>query len=196
MADFMARFRPSKGTRILDVGGDPGFWAETDTEARITILNLHPLEVMATMRDRCTAVIGDGTNLHFDDGEFDIVFSNSVIEHLRTWEAQQQFAQEVRRVGHHYWVQTPAREFFIEPHLLTPCVHWLPRAVQLKLAHRCTVWGIIERPTQQRAEDYVSELRLLTFDELSELFPESLILRERFFGFTKSYVAIQPPSPC
>ena len=87
MADFMARFRPSKGTRILDVGGDPGFWAETDTEARITILNLHPLEVMATMRDRCTAVIGDGTNLHFDDGEFDIVFSNSVIEHLRTWEA-------------------------------------------------------------------------------------------------------------
>jgi len=194
MADFMARFRPGKGTRILDVGGYPGFWAEANTEAHITILNIHPFEVMEAMRDRCTPVIGDGTNLHFGDGEFDIVFSNSVIEHLRTWEAQQQFAQEVRRVGRHYWVQTPAREFFVEPHLLTPCIHWLPRAVQLKLARRWTFWGIIERPTQPRAEEYVSELRLLKFDEVSELFPESLILRERFFGFTKSYVAIAPPN--
>jgi hypothetical protein len=132
--------------------------------------------------------------LHFNDGEFDIVFSNSVIEHLCTWEAQQRFAQEVRRVGRHYWVQTPAREFFIEPHFLTPCIHWLPRVVQLKLARRCTVWGIIERPTQARAEQYVSELRLLKFEEVSELFPGSIILRERFLGFSKSYIAVTPPN--
>jgi len=189
----MARFRPDRGTRILDVGGYPAFWAETSTKARITILNIHPFEVASGMQDRCMAVVGDGTNLPFKDGGFDIVFSNSVIEHLRTWQAQKQFAREVRRVGRQYWVQTPAHEFFIEPHLLTPCVHWLPRAVQLKLARRCTVWGLIERPTPARAKDYVSELRLLKINEVSELFPESLILRESFCGFTKSYVANVPP---
>jgi hypothetical protein len=126
MADFMARFRPYRGTRILDVGGYPAFWAETSTEAHITILNIHPFEVTGAMQDRCAAVVGDGTNLPFKDGGFDIVFSNSVIEHLRNWEAQQQFAREVRHVGRRYWVQTPAHEFFVEPHLLTPCVHWLP----------------------------------------------------------------------
>jgi hypothetical protein len=128
--------------------------------------------------------------LQFSDGEFDIVFSNSVIEHLGTWEAQQRFAREVRRVGRRYWVQTPAREFIIEPHLLTPCIHWLPRHLQFRLARRCTVWGIIERPTPARAAAYLSELRLLGFDEFAQLFPDSLILRERFLGFTKSYVAV------
>src|SRR5262245_6214634 len=126
---------------------------------------------MDSMRDRCTAVVGDGTSLPFDDGEFDIVFSNSVIEHLRTWEAQQRFAREVRRVSVRYWVQTPAYEFFFEPHLLTPCVHWLPRPIQLKMARRCTVWGLIDQVTPAHAEHYVSELRLLRFREVSDLFP-------------------------
>jgi hypothetical protein len=145
---------------------------------------------MNSKGDRCTAVVGDGTQLRFSDNEFDIVFSNSVVEHLRDWEAQQQFASEVRRVGRRYWVQTPAREFFMEPHMLTPCFHWLPRNVQFGLARRCTVWGILERPTAARSAEYVSELRLLGFDEVSQLFPQSLILRERFLGFTKSYVAV------
>jgi len=190
MAAFIERFHPTKETRILDVGGHPAFWAEANTEAHITTLNVHAVEVAESMRGRCKAVVGDGKHLEFNEGEFDIVFSNSVIEHLFTWEAQLQFAREIRRVARRYWVQTPAYEFFVEPHMLTPFFHWMPRPIQLKLARRCTLMGMIERPTAAEARAFVLELRLLRHREVSELFPESSILRERFLGFTKSYVAI------
>lgn len=40
---------------------------------------------------------------------FDLVYSNSVIEHLGTWEKQQAFAAEARRVGRGYWIPTPGQ---------------------------------------------------------------------------------------
>jgi hypothetical protein len=191
MARFISTFQPRKGMRILDVGGHPAFWADVPIEAHVTTLNLEPFTVVESMRRRCTAVVGDGRELPFGDGDFDIVFSNSVIEHLFNWEAQQKFAKEIRRVGRQYWVQTPAREFLVEPHLLTPCFHWLPRPVQLKLAGRFTVWGWIEWPTPAQAEEYVTQLRLLAFNEFSALFPDGIVFREKFLTLTKSYIAIR-----
>ncbi|MDB6076279.1 MAG: Methyltransferase type 11, partial [Akkermansiaceae bacterium] len=127
---FIARFRPTKETRILDVGGMPQFWIESGIESHITMINLYPIEVPDSMKGHCEARIGDGMDMEFADGEFDIVFSNSVIEHLATWDNQVRMAREMRRVGKQFYVQTPAREFFFEPHLLTPFVHWLPKALQ------------------------------------------------------------------
>lgn len=56
-----------------------------------------------------TTVVGDGTRLAFEDQSFDLVYSNSVIEHLGTWEKQQAFAAEARRVGRGYWIPTPGQ---------------------------------------------------------------------------------------
>ena len=190
MADFVRRFSPEKGTRILDVGGFPQFWAETEFDAHITTLNLQPTEVPAAMRDRCQSVVGDGTRLPFGDGEFDIVFSNSVIEHLGSWENQRRFAQEVLRVGRRYYVQTPAREFPVEPHLLAPFIHWLPPSLQRRLARYGTGWGLITKPSPRQVEDFLQEIRLLTFQEFQRLFPDSVILKEKLLGFTKSYSAV------
>ena len=189
MANFLRRFSPGAGTRILDVGGFPAFWEDTDFDAHITTLNLQAVEVPPAMRARCTAMIGDGTRLPFGDGEFDIVFSNSVIEHLGGWEQQQRFAREICRVGRRYYVQTPAREFPVEPHLLAPFIHWLPMGLQRRLVRNGTGWGLITRPTPGQVEAILGEIRLLTFEELQALFPDSLILREKFLGFTKSYSA-------
>jgi Methyltransferase domain len=63
-------------------------------------------------------LVGDGCKLNIPDESYDIAHSNSVIEHVGSWERQKQFASEIRRVGKSFWVQTPAREFFIEPHYL------------------------------------------------------------------------------
>ena len=81
----------------------------------------------------------DATNLHeFGDASFDIAFSNSVIEHLSTFENQARMAAEVRRVARAYWVQTPNFWFPIEPHFLVPAWHWLPGWLMAVLAV-CTV---------------------------------------------------------
>ncbi len=192
MAAFLRRFSLGKGTRVLDVGGTANFWLGTDFEAHITLLNLYPVEVPASLRARCESVVGDGVRLPFGDGEFDIVFSNSVIEHLGSREAQERFAQEVRRVGRHYYVQTPAREFPIEPHFLAPFIHWLPMGVQRKVARYGTGWGLLSKPTPQQVEDFLQEIRLLTFQEFRDLFPDSQIIREKVLLLTKSYTAISP----
>ena len=76
-----------------------------------------------------TWIFADGCRLPFPDKSFDVVFSNSVIEHLGDPRKHEQYAREIARVGVRYFVQTPNRWFPIEPHLLTPLVHFLPRDV-------------------------------------------------------------------
>jgi hypothetical protein len=190
VAEFVRLLRPTEKTRILDVGGYPQFWAGSGVRSQITVLNVHEVSVPDNMRGRCVTVVGDGTTLKYPDGEFDIVFSNSVIEHLSTWERQQRFAAEAQRVGKAYYVQTPAYEFFVEPHYITPFVHWLPEEWRRKLARNFTIWGIISRPSQQVVDATIKEIRLLRLPEFIKLFPEARIVRERVLGMTKSYAAV------
>ncbi|HVY70666.1 MAG TPA: methyltransferase type 11, partial [Verrucomicrobiae bacterium] len=102
------------------------------------------------------------------------------------------FAREIRRVGKKVWVQTPAREFFFEPHFMGFFVHWFSPAIRRKLVRYFTLWGWLEKPDQARIESVVQEIRLLSFGEVRELFPDCEIYRERFLGiFTKSYIAFR-----
>ena len=186
MASFEQTFGPRPDTRILDVGGTALNWSFVRTRPRITFLNLPT--------DGDSNVIGDGRHLPFRDRSFDLVFSNSVIEHLSSEEDQRRFANEVRRTGRAYWVQTPDRRFPIEPHLLTPFIHWLPREARKAIARRFTVWSLIERPSQDRWEFYIrhcsEEVRLLDRRQLQDLFPEAEIRQERFLGMSKSLIAV------
>jgi ubiquinone/menaquinone biosynthesis C-methylase UbiE len=143
---------------------------------------------------RVEYVLGDGKSVPYADREFDICFSNSTIEHVSTLDEQKRFAAEVRRVGRGVWVQTPARSFPFEPHWLSPFVHWLPRSWQRRLGRNFTVYGWMLRPTADDVSQLVDELRLLTYREMQDLFPDCRIRRERFFGLTKSYIAVRPVS--
>ena len=142
-------------------------------------------------KDKYKIIVGDGTKLPYAEQEFDVVFSNSVIEHVGTFEQQRRFADEARRVGKRLWVQTPAKCFFIEPHLITPFIHWLPRWVSRQLLRYGTVWGWLTKPTKTEVENFLNEVRLLNYKEMKRLFPDCRIHRERFFGLTKSYIAIR-----
>lgn len=173
---------------ILDVGGTEAFWAESGFRDRVTLLNTE-LDRFGPDRSKIARVIGDGCALPFADRSFDIVFSNSVIEHVGTWERQEKYASEVRRVGIAVWIQTPAREFFIEPHLVAPFIHWLPRSWQRRLIRNFTVRGWLDRPEPKQIEGFLNEVRLLTFAEMKVLFPDCVILKERFLGLCKSYIA-------
>jgi Methyltransferase domain len=192
MRRFRRAFEPTPATTILDVGGYPATWQMLGAKPYVTVLNVHAINYVPQPGDPPMAiVIGDGCKLSFSDQSFDIVFSNSVIEHLGTFDRQKAFASESLRVAPRLWVQTPAKSFFIEPHLLTPFIHFLPRSLQRKLMRNFTVWGLITRPTAEQVDDFLAEIRLLCYREMRELFPECKIIRERFFGLTKSYIAVK-----
>ena len=95
---FKDAIKPAAGSTILDVGGYYFFWKGHGVESKITILNTD-LIPLPQPDPQFEVVTGDGTKLQFADGQFDIVHSNSVIEHVGDFERQKAFAREVRRHG-------------------------------------------------------------------------------------------------
>ncbi len=96
MAQFISLFGVSEATRILDVGGSVFNWNLVAVRPQLTVLNIGGLQ---TDHDNFVFIEGDGRFLEFSDGAFDIVYSNSVIEHVGGWEDQVSFAREAIRVG-------------------------------------------------------------------------------------------------
>jgi len=135
------------------------------------------------------SVAGDARHMpQFGDDEFDVVFSNSVIEHLHTRANQQAMANEVQRIGRHHFVQTPNRYFPVEPHYLLPAFQFLPRPVQRTILTK-TALSRGTRMSPADAAAMLDEIRLLSADEFRALFPGSLIYCERIMGLTKSFTA-------
>lgn len=115
----------------------------------------------------------------FADGEFDLVYCSSVIEHVPP-ERRQALAAEIKRVGRGFFVQTPAWEFPLEPHSLLPGAHWLPS-------------GIRRRYWRLGAEGYWEDISLLRRGEMESLFGVKA-LPERVGPLVKSWVCVQPAS--
>ena len=115
--------------------------------------------------------------LPLGDGEFDLAYCNSVIEHVAP-ARRPAFAAEVRRVARGWYVQTPARSFPIEPHSLLPGAHWLPVGVRRRY------WGL-------GAAGAWEDIALLGRGELERLFGPAE--PERFGPLTKSWVSVRLP---
>jgi SAM-dependent methyltransferase len=118
--------------------------------------------------------------LPFADGEFDLAYCSSVIEHVAPAD-RAAFAAEVARVARGLFVQTPAFGFPIEPHALLPFAHWLPVAL------RKPYWRLGAAGDWERIE-------LLRRAELAALFPGAEIVGERAGPLTKSWVARRAPA--
>ncbi|HAB18664.1 MAG TPA: class I SAM-dependent methyltransferase [Verrucomicrobiota bacterium] len=191
MAQFLETVRPSGQTEVLDIGGYPWVWAQAGVPFPVLVINVDVPPGLERYEPQFRTRRGDARRLEFADRSFEVAYSNSVIEHLSTWENQQAFAQEARRVARKLWIQTPARSFPIEPHLIAPFVHWFSQGVQRHLLRWCTVWGWLTRPTREQVRAFLAEVRLLTFREMQQLFPDCQIIRERLFGLTKSYIAVR-----
>jgi hypothetical protein len=179
--------------RILDVGGTNRFWEHrgwTDRDdVEIVTVNL---AAEPRVHPNVQPCVGDATDLSdFPDGAFDVVFSNSVIEHLGNLDSQAAMAWEVRRLARRYWVQTPNYWFPVEPHFLTLCWHWLPRRVRVALLRRHRFGWRGPCPDPEGARATVDEIRLMKRRELKRLFPDAELRAERIGPFVKSFVAVR-----
>jgi hypothetical protein len=188
MNQFCEIFAINDQTRVIDVGGYEMNWQLAKTKPKVLLVNL---EAGEWERGRFSGMQGDGRHLVFGDDSFDIAYSNSVIEHVGGWEDQVAFANEIRRVAPEYYVQTPNRRFFFEPHLIAPFVHYLPRRFQGSLARYFTVWGLVTKPSRDQVDGFLDSIRLLNKTELQMLFPDARIIEEKFLGLVKSIIAVR-----
>ncbi len=173
---------------ILDIGGTQSYWESMNFiegyAVNITLLNLYLAPVKYK---NFTSIVGDACDLsNFGDKHFDIVFSNSVIEHLFTHENQIKMANEIRRVGKCFYVQTPNYYFPIEPHWLFPFFQFLPYHAKVFLSKNFNLGNYKKSKTREAAIRRVNEVQLLTEKEMKTLFPEGMVYREKFLGLTKS----------
>jgi hypothetical protein len=181
--------RLPRPVRLLDVGGTQFFWEmmgfQGDNGLDITMLNLMP----SWTRPGFRSVVGDACDMpQFADQEFDVVFSNSVIEHVGAPDAQQRMAAEIKRVGKRYFVQTPNRNFPLEPHFFFPCFQFLPLPTQVWLLQHFDLGWYKKIPDYTAARQEVETIRLLSRHDVLRLFPEGTLYDERFAGLTVSFV--------
>ena len=179
---------------ILDLGGTENFWIQSGLlpleGASITLLNLTEEPVT---QPAFRSLSGSATDLsRFADGSFDIVFSNSVIEHVGSAENQERMAKEALRVGKRFFIQTPARYFLVEPHFHFPFFWHLPVGLRERLACTMPLGWYPKQPSLEEARRFLTNFLLLTKPEFQGLFPGARIVEERVLGMTKSYIAMSP----
>ena len=178
---------------VLDLGGSVHFWFESgliEHVGHVVIYNISSSEVDIAKQssDKITFRLYDGLHLPESNQSFDLLLSNSVLEHIPLAD-RVQVAREMLRVGKRGFVQTPAREFPIEPHFVLPFIHWLPRVVGRYLV-RISPWALLSRHSVEVQDAYFSEVCLLSKADLSDMFPEQTIRSERFIGLPKSWLVI------
>jgi Methyltransferase domain len=173
---FLGELQPTPETTVIDVGvtdtgfGEDAYGTHNFFEAlypwpeRITAVSTQYLDRFSAAFPQVRAVRADGRSLPFADGEFDLGFSNAVLEHVGGERDQRQFVHELCRVAHRVFLATPNRWFPLDPHTLLPFAHWLPRAPR-------------ERVYRALRREQGLGVELLGPHHLLELFPNSSRLR-------------------
>ena len=183
--------------KVLDAGGRAEYWnmmspAVAD-RVHLTILNYSPELIDYSEKTsahlRFENVIGDACAMpQFADGAFHLVHSNSVIEHVGGYGRMIAFANEIRRVGQAYYVQTPNFWFPIDPHIAFPVMHWMPDPVRIAVHTRFPV-GIVKRLNFVEAAGLLDDNRMIGRRTMRALFPDARQSAE-WFGviFKKSLI--------
>lgn len=184
---------------ILDLGGTETYWLigrdfmeRNRGRIHVTIVNTESQAI----RDPSvfTFVNGSATDRRLFAGRtFDLVHSNSVIEHVGSWNEMQAFAANVRRLGRRYYVQTPNYWFAYEPHFRFPGFQYLPAWLRVELIRRFALGFFPRIPDRNEARRVIREHALISTRQMAKLFPDARIRHERFFGLNKSILAVGAP---
>lgn len=203
---FRNIFTINKNTRILDLGSEDGSNINNVlNETNINIKNIYIADINLDKLKEGNKKYGyqfihihEDKNLPFEDKYFDIIFCSSVIEHVtipkedvwkmrssqqfkeKSFHRQQSFAEEIKRIGKQYFIQTPYKYFPIESHTWLPLVGFLPRPLLLSILRLTNrIW--VKKTTP--------DWNLLNRKQLKILFSDAEIRDEKILGLTKSIMA-------
>jgi hypothetical protein len=180
--------------QILDIGGDIAYWKHvgwTSDNCHIHLLNLYDNPIEEKDSNRFHSITGNALAMPFQKGEFDLIFSNSVIEHVGSYENQKKFAEEVTRLCDRYIIQTPSLWFPLEPHSLIPLFQFIPHWLRALLIMTFNINYFPKKPTYREALFVSRSTLMFTKKRFQQLFPGAEIQVERLFGIPKSYTAIK-----
>lgn len=194
--------RKKECATILDAGGRGAYWEmlapDLRERTRITCLNFEKelaRHAATSSGLRVENVSGDACHMpQYADASFDLVHSNSVIEHVGSLGNMTRFAAEVRRVGVAYYVQTPNFWFPVEPHYAFPLIHWLPDQTRLWL-YRNVSLGYAKKTDFAHALTRIDHVRMIGPSMLRTLFPDGRLHKERFALLPKSLTVIRDHAP-
>ena len=181
--------------KILDIGGEMDYWKNMgwhNEHCDIYLLNLETVHRPETLPGYFH-VTGNALNLPYSFGEFDLVFSNSVIEHVGSTENQQKFAEEIKRISDHYIIQTPSFWFPLEPHSLLPFFQFIPHSVRAYLIMWFNINYFPKASTHKEAVIISRSTMMLTKKRFKKLFAEADFEVEHLLGIPKSYTVIKEP---
>lgn len=199
---FLETFPDLPSLRVIDLGGRAATWTTLRTRPKsVTLVNLEP-ETAADRadpdprewvdtRDWIEAICADVCALPaaVTDRSWDLVFSNSVIEHVGGHHQRRRFAQAASDLAPRMWIQTPYRYFPVEPHWTFPAMQFLPDAARAAIAAR---WPLAwSRASGAEAVEQVLDVELLSVTALQFYFPQARIRFERVAGIPKSLIAVR-----
>jgi SAM-dependent methyltransferase len=172
---FRTLLQPGPDSTVVDVGvtdapfgggsTDNFFEALYPWPERVTAVGNTELHRFRAAFPAVHVVRADGRALPFEDGAFDLGFSNAVVEHVAGGrEGQRAFIHELCRVANRVFVTTPNRWFPLEVHTLLPFAHWLPESPRARVLARVG-WEDVLDPLGPR--------------ELASLFPYSVRVLNR-----------------
>jgi len=188
---------PTRQMKLLEVGAQ----IDPDSNRKHQLIDIYPwkdnvsvvnisAEHISAIRKRypeIEAVVGDACELPWPDKNFDVVYSNAVMEHLGSFERQKKMAAEIMRVGKQWFVTTPNRWFPFEFHMRLPLVTWLPGNGYLRV-------GNIISYNHVRGKYMIgakrNDLRLMSAGELGECFPGSNIIKQRVTFMAETLIAV------
>jgi len=205
---FLKSFKFNSGTKFLDLGASDGYYtAKLIRGTKLKKKNIFIADIDKKSLEKAnknygfkTILLKENQKINFKEKYFDIVFCNSVIEHVtlkkkdvwkeksnrifkeESFKSQSKFAKEIIRLGKNFYVQTPNKYFFLETHSWIPFIQYLPRFILIPFLKFMNKFWI--KKTQP-------DWNLLNSEDMKKLFPCSKISREKFLFFTKSLIAIK-----
>lgn len=185
---LLSRFPDFRDMHVLDMGGDVRDWKTRSINPRhVTILSIGE-EMLTDPEPWMTPLKCDACDSDAIPSGFDLVYSNSLIEHLGGPYRRRQFVAGVYKAAPHFWVQTPYRYFPLESHLIFPGFQFLPLAIRGRIARLWPLAVPYDNPELEPVS-YSLEHDLLTKTEMRTIFPDAEIIDERVVGLTKSLIA-------
>jgi hypothetical protein len=196
----------SAPVKILDLGGTVKFWMDWGIADQplleVTLVNNHTIdhahaddEITVPNIKRMNQDVLELTSQQL--APYDMIFSNSMIEHLPGADAQKALASVILGSRLPYFVQTPNKNAPVDPHFpkALPFFAAYPRPVKARL------WSWSGLGSGWRATDFDTALASLnkyyhplSKADLGKLFPGAKILVERPLGVPMSIIATSHPA--